>query len=108
MKNTLGVVLLLIAMIGPAAAQQTDDQTGDYEEQDRRYFERYLSATFDRARLSRLPVTVMVFDIDHFKVYNDRFGHAAGDEILREAVALLRSCIRPTDRVCRIGANSQP
>lgn len=71
----------------------------------RRYFERYLSATFDRARVARLPVTVMVFDIDYFKTYNDRFGHAAGDEILCEVVALLRSCIRPTDRVCRIGGD---
>jgi len=80
----------------------TDHLTGAWN---RRYFDRYLSATFDRARASRLPVTVMVFDIDYFKTYNDRFGHAAGDDILREVVGLLRSCIRPTDRVCRIGGD---
>ncbi|MFT5423330.1 MAG: diguanylate cyclase (GGDEF)-like protein [Phycisphaerales bacterium] len=80
----------------------TDHLTGAWN---RRYFDRYLSATFERARQSRLPVTVMVFDIDYFKTYNDRFGHAAGDDILREVVALLRSCIRPTDRVCRIGGD---
>ncbi|MFG0304881.1 MAG: diguanylate cyclase, partial [Phycisphaerales bacterium JB040] len=80
----------------------TDPLTGAWN---RRYFDRYLSAAFEQARAARLPVTVLVFDIDHFKSYNDRFGHAAGDEILRETVSLLRSCIRPTDRVCRIGGD---
>jgi len=50
-------------------------------------------------------VTVMVFDIDDFKTYNDQYGHEAGDDILREAVRLLRSVIRPSDRVCRIGGD---
>jgi diguanylate cyclase (GGDEF)-like protein len=46
-----------------------------------------------------------MFDIDDFKVYNDTYGHAAGDEILVEAVKLLRSVIRPSDKVCRIGGD---
>ncbi len=71
----------------------------------RRYFERYLGAAIDRARTARFPVTVMVFDIDDFKMYNDRYGHAAGDDILVETVRLLRSVIRPSDRVCRIGGD---
>jgi len=80
----------------------TDPLTGAWN---RRYFDRYLTAALEQARPARLPVTVLVFDIDSFKSYNDRFGHAAGDEILRETVGLLRSCIRPTDRVCRIGGD---
>lgn len=79
-----------------------DDLTGAYN---RRYFHRFLSAVIDTARAERLPVTVLCFDIDDFKQYNDRFGHAAGDEILRETVRLLTSVIRPTDRVCRIGGD---
>ncbi len=71
----------------------------------RRYFERYLNAAIERARTARYPVTVMVFDIDDFKKYNDKYGHAAGDEILTETVRLLRSVIRPSDRVCRIGGD---
>jgi diguanylate cyclase (GGDEF)-like protein len=47
----------------------------------------------------------MVFDIDNFKTYNDRFGHEAGDEILCETVRLLTSVIRKGDRVCRIGGD---
>ncbi|MEZ6241552.1 MAG: GGDEF domain-containing protein [Phycisphaerales bacterium] len=80
----------------------TDHLTGAWN---RRYFERYLSAAIDKARAARFPVTVMVFDIDGFKRYNDEYGHAAGDEILIETVRLLRSVIRPSDRVCRIGGD---
>lgn len=71
----------------------------------RRYFERYLSMAIDQAKQARLTVTVLVFDIDEFKQYNDAHGHAAGDEILKETVRLLRSVIRPSDRVCRIGGD---
>lgn len=71
----------------------------------RRYFHGYLRGAIERARREQLTVSLFVFDIDHFKSYNDRHGHAAGDEILTETVKLLRSVIRPTDRVCRIGGD---
>lgn len=71
----------------------------------RRYFERYLAMAIEQAKQSRLTVTVLVFDIDEFKQYNDAHGHAAGDEILQETVRMLRSVIRPSDRVCRIGGD---
>ena len=47
----------------------------------------------------------MVFDIDSFKHYNDTYGHSAGDAILSETVSLLKSVIRPSDRVCRVGGD---
>ncbi len=47
----------------------------------------------------------MVFDIDNFKSYNDRYGHEAGDQVLRETVDLLRSTIRRGDHVFRIGGD---
>jgi len=80
----------------------TDPLTGAWN---RRYFDRYIARAIEQAQSSRMTVTVLVFDIDEFKQYNDRFGHAAGDEILVEVVRLLRSVIRPSDRVCRIGGD---
>lgn len=80
----------------------TDDLTGAWN---RRYCDRFLGTAIAQAAASRGSVTVLVFDIDNFKQYNDRFGHAAGDDILRETVRLLKSVIRPTDRVCRVGGD---
>lgn len=80
----------------------TDHLTGAWN---RRYFERFLAAVLAGAQRDRRHVTILVFDIDDFKQYNDRFGHGAGDSILIEAVRLLRSVIRPSDKVCRIGGD---
>jgi diguanylate cyclase (GGDEF)-like protein len=79
-----------------------DDLTGAWN---RRYFEAFLAHSINDAGKVRRPVTVMVFDLDNFKSYNDDFGHEAGDEILRETVKLLNSVIRQGDRVCRIGGD---
>ena len=80
----------------------TDPLTGAWN---RRYFDRFMDAAIDQARRARRPLTLMVFDIDDFKKYNDAYGHAAGDEILVETVRLLNSNIRPSDRVCRVGGD---
>jgi len=80
----------------------TDTLTGAWN---RRYFEKFLAYALDHAREKRTALTLMVFDIDNFKVFNDRYGHVAGDSILIETVKLLRSVIRPSDRVCRIGGD---
>jgi diguanylate cyclase (GGDEF)-like protein len=79
-----------------------DELTGAYN---RRYFDGFLKEAIDQARRSRTSVTLMVFDVDNFKRFNDEHGHAAGDEILKSTVALLRSVIREGDRVCRIGGD---
>lgn len=84
------------------AAAFADELTGAWN---RRYFARFLGAALEKGRSLRRPVTLLYFDIDDFKVYNDKYGHAAGDEILVEVVKLLRSVIRPTDRVCRVGGD---
>jgi diguanylate cyclase (GGDEF)-like protein len=80
----------------------TDSLTGAWN---RRYFSRFLDAAIKQARIARQPLSVMVFDIDGFKHYNDTYGHSAGDEILIETVKLLKSVIRPSDRVCRVGGD---
>lgn len=81
---------------------EIDQLTGAWN---RRYLMRYLEESIERATEKRQALTVMVFDVDDLKAYNDTYGHAAGDEALREAVRLLRSVIRPNDRVCRIGGD---
>lgn len=83
-------------------AALVDDLTGAWN---RRYFERFLAQAIDRAQTQRHTLSVLVFDIDNFKFYNDKYGHAAGDDILKEAVRLLQSVIRTSDRVCRIGGD---
>jgi two-component system, cell cycle response regulator len=80
----------------------TDELTGAGN---RRAFERVIEETIAEARGERRPVSIMYFDIDNFKLYNDRFGHDAGDEVLREVVELLRAVIRRGDHVFRVGGD---
>jgi diguanylate cyclase (GGDEF)-like protein len=57
----------------------------------------------ERARTSDLPLTLISFDLDHFKQVNDRFGHAAGDEALKRFAAALRAECSPADVPARVG-----
>jgi len=80
----------------------TDELTGAWN---RRYFRQYLERTLKTAGEKRQPVTLLLFDIDDFKSYNDRYGHPAGDEILRETARLIQSLVRDGDIVARIGGD---
>ncbi len=64
-----------------------------------------LPSTLAKALQDRRSVSLMYLDIDNFKQYNERFGHALGDEVLRESVEVLRSCIRAGDHVFRMGGD---
>ncbi len=79
-----------------------DELTGVWN---RRYFNRFLTRMLRLAAHQRFRVTLLVFDIDDFKVYNDHYGHAAGDDILREAARLMQSVVRDHDVVARIGGD---
>ena len=80
----------------------TDELTGL---SNARYFRHFLSLILERARKMHFPVTLLLFDIDNFKKYNDQFGHGTGDDILRQAAALMRRCTRQHDLVARIGGD---
>ena len=80
----------------------TDELTGLYNG---RYFRHYLARIVERARTHMFPVTLLLFDIDNFKKYNDQYGHGVGDEILRQTAALMRRCVRDHDLVARISGD---
>jgi diguanylate cyclase (GGDEF)-like protein len=70
----------------------------------RRIFEETIQSEFRRAARSIEPLSVILIDIDHFKDYNDCYGHLAGDECLRSIALAIRGCIRRAgDMVARYG-----
>lgn len=80
----------------------TDHLTGAYN---RRYFYHLTNKVLQRARREDLRVTMLLYDIDNFKRYNDIYGHAAGDDVLRETAALMKHITRSHDIVARIGGD---
>ncbi|WP_342130685.1 diguanylate cyclase domain-containing protein [Hydrogenophaga sp. OTU3427] len=78
-----------------------DPLTNSYN---RRYFDQRLAVEWARARRSGKPLSMLMIDVDHFKAYNDHYGHPAGDEALRNVVrAITRHLQRPGDTVARYG-----
>ena len=69
----------------------------------RRYMEEALTLEIARAGRSREPLSLVMCDVDHFKRFNDEFGHDAGDVVLKSVAAEMRSRFRDGDVVCRFG-----
>lgn len=78
----------------------TDSLTGLHN---RRYLESHLAVMLDQGAARGRPVSMMLIDVDYFKSINDRFGHTAGDDVLREFATRLRSNVRGIDLTCRYG-----
>jgi PleD family two-component response regulator len=79
-----------------------DDLTGL---KNRRYIWEFSRQLVARAKQDHGRVTLLVFDIDNFKHYNDEYGHAAGDAILRQAGVMMQRCCRRHDVVGRVGGD---
>jgi len=77
-----------------------DPLTGLYN---RRYMQEFLERELHAARRKRRPLAVMMLDLDHFKRYNDNFGHSAGDQALAVVGETLLRCVRADDVACRYG-----
>ena len=58
---------------------------------------------FNRARRYSRPLSVVMIDIDHFKSINDQYGHATGDEVLRQTAMICQSSLRGSDLMGRVG-----
>jgi len=77
-----------------------DELTGAFN---RRQLMQFLLEERERAGRSHAPFSVAIFDLDHFKSINDRFGHAGGDAVLKRFCALATESLRSTDRFARYG-----
>lgn len=78
----------------------TDELTGLWN---RRFLLDSLRLSHSFAVRQRLPMSLVMLDVDHFKAFNDDFGHAAGDETLRDVADLIQSCARDHDVAARYG-----
>lgn len=77
-----------------------DALTGLYN---RRYLEEVLDRETRRAGRAGQSMGILMLDLDHFKRFNDTYGHDAGDAVLRETAAFLLKNVRAEDFVCRYG-----
>ncbi|MDX2052913.1 MAG: GGDEF domain-containing protein [Polyangiaceae bacterium] len=82
------------------AASVTDPLTGA---RNRDYFESHMNAELSYARRHRTDVSLLMFDLDHFKLVNDTYGHPAGDAVLVEVAQAVRQMIRSEDVFARYG-----
>jgi diguanylate cyclase (GGDEF)-like protein len=102
----VGTVFVIFMLVSERAvsvhktAASMDPLTGMFN---RRGFAEATSRVIEREANAGRPVTVMIFDIDYFKSINDRFGHPAGDEILKLFAAVVVNTLRITDISGRVG-----
>jgi len=78
----------------------TDGLTGI---KNRRYFEGRLHEEVAHSKRYKLPLSLILLDVDHFKSINDTYGHKAGDEVLKNLSSLIASMVRDSDVVARYG-----
>jgi len=78
----------------------TDGLTGLYNH---RHFHERLTLEVERSQRSGLPLSLLMLDVDHFKQFNDTYGHPAGDEVLRQLARVLGDARRANDVVARYG-----
>ncbi|MBB5045739.1 diguanylate cyclase (GGDEF)-like protein [Rhodopseudomonas rhenobacensis] len=101
--GTVFVIFMLVSdrtVRAHKTAASIDPLTGMFN---RRGFAEATARMIEREAVAGRPVTVMIFDIDYFKSINDRFGHPAGDELLKLFATLVTNTLRITDVCGRIG-----
>ena len=89
---------LAVRRIRAEVDSRTDALTGLYN---RRSFDRFLLEEWDTAKRARMPVAMLILDVDRFKNYNDTFGHPVGNEVLERLSTLIKESVRATDLLFR-------
>ena len=101
------VIVLAIASITVGGYQRRLEQMATTDKltglANRQAFEAMVTHDLAVAGRAGQPVSGLLFDIDHFKAINDRYGHLAGDQVLRAFAAQLRARLRDSDLLCRWG-----
>jgi len=101
LKETRGEIETLRESLEAARAESlTDSLTGIAN---RKHFEDTLMKAVSRADAHGSPLALMVIDIDHFKHFNDTYGHLTGDQVLRLVGMTMRENVRPTAMLARFG-----
>lgn len=101
MTNMLSIALYNAQMYQSIETlSYTDGMTGLHNY---RFFRLRLKEEIARARRENSYVSLSIIDVDHFKNYNDKLGHPAGDEVLRKMSRILKSSVRDNDIVARYG-----
>ena len=95
------LALMNVRNVGQLANQAHHD--GLTKLLNKRKFMQELGLLINRAERHAQPMGLFIFDIDHFKNYNDVNGHLAGDELLKGLARLIRESLRPNDMACRYG-----
>ncbi len=70
-----------------------------------RFFQDQLRVEIERAKRHQRIVSLLMMDVDHFKSWNDQYGHPAGDQLLKEVAALLQQGLRTIDWIARYGGD---
>jgi diguanylate cyclase (GGDEF)-like protein len=104
-KGDLEILLQILIDQGDDSAEEGEKARIDGLTQiaNRRRFDEYLAQEWSRHTRTQLPLSLLLMDVDHFKLYNDRYGHQAGDECLRKVAKSIGQCFRTGDLVARYG-----
>jgi diguanylate cyclase (GGDEF)-like protein len=98
--NETRIVVVFTEITTLEQLAQTDQLTGAVN---RRALELVLEKEISKAKRHDYPLSIIYFDVDHFKRVNDRYGHPAGDRVLIRLVGLMQSRLRESDMLARWG-----
>ncbi len=104
-KTDLEILVQILIDQGDDSAQEGEKARIDGLTQiaNRRRFDEYLAQEWSRHIRMQLPISLLICDVDHFKLFNDRQGHQAGDECLKSVAKAINRCYRAGDLVARYG-----
>ena len=109
----MGTLALLASVIGSSMANADKFSAAQHESLhdpltglwNRRAYDRELELEFKRAKRYEHPLTLVLIDLDNFKLLNDAEGHPAGDQALKDVAAIIRKSLRNSDKCFRIGGD---